>query len=125
MAELPVYVFKKDLYRRSRGGKTKLIDIYCAACNSLLLVYQKDLPKGALKRCYLDRIFWPEEYASLSGSKEVLETKNMPNLVCGKCGAVIGGPLLYTKHGEHRLAYSLIIGRFVKKQSTHGIGREK
>ncbi len=122
MPELPVYLFKKDKYRRNRGGKTKLIDIYCSACSSLLLVYQKDMPQGALKRCYLDRIFWPEKYSSLQHDASVQVTGDLPNLACGKCSTIVGTQMLYAKHGENRLAYRMIHVRFTKKNSTHGIG---
>lgn len=122
---LPVYVFKKDKYRRARGGKTKLIDIYCGSCNALILVYQKDLPRGVLKRCYLDRIFYPPKYSSLQKDKEIEDTKDMPKLQCEKCKNVIGSAIRYTKHGEDRLAYNLIQGNFVKKSSSHGIGKDK
>ncbi|MGA2800197.1 MAG: hypothetical protein ABSE71_02610 [Candidatus Micrarchaeaceae archaeon] len=121
---LSIYYFKKDKYRRARGGKTKLIDVYCASCNALLLVYQKDLPRGALKRCYLDRIFYPPKYSDLQHDKMIKETKEMPKLQCENCKAIIGTPMRYTKHGEDRLAYNLIQGKFIKKNSSNGIGKD-
>ena len=121
---LPVYYFKKDKYRRARGGKTKLIEIYCASCNTLLLIYQKDLPRGALKRCYLDRMFYPSKYSNLQRDKTIKDTEDMPKLQCESCKVIIGTPMRYTKHGEDRLAYNLIQGRFIKKNSSHGIGRD-
>jgi hypothetical protein len=125
ISKLPIYYFKKDKYLRARGGKTKLIDIYCASCNALLLIYQKDLPRGALKRCYLDRIFYPLRYSSLQQDNRIKGIEDMPKLQCESCKAVIGTPIRYTKHGENRLAYNLIQGKFVKKNSVHGIGKDK
>jgi hypothetical protein len=122
---LPVYYFKKDKYRQSRGGKTKLIDVYCTSCNTLLLVYQKDLPRGALKRCYMDRMFYPVKYSDLQRDKAIKDVKDMPKLQCENCKAVIGTAMRYTKHGEDRLAYNLIQGKFIKKNSSHGIGKDK
>jgi hypothetical protein len=122
--KLPVYYFKKDRYRRARGGKTKLIDVYCSFCHNLLLIYQKDLPRGLLKRCYLDRIFYPHRFASLQHDKPP-DAMGIPKLECESCRSIIGTPMRYTKHGENRLAYNMIQGKFIKKSSTHGIGREK
>jgi hypothetical protein len=122
---IPIYYFKKDKYRRARGGKTKLIDIYCSSCNALFLIYQKDLPIGVLKRCYLDRIFYPLKYSDLQHDKGIKDAKNMPKLQCENCKVVIGTQIRYTKHGEDRLAYNLIQGKFMKKNSTHGVGKDK
>lgn len=118
---IPRYKFKNDVYRRARGGDTKLIDVYCAKCGSHIIVYQKDMPRGKLKRCYLDRIFFPAEYASLQDSN-ITRPNEIPKLKCGSCGNVIGLPTIYAKHGEHRLAYSMIQNAFIKKSSTHGVG---
>ena len=89
------------------------------------MVYQKDLPRGVLKRCYLDRMFYPDKYGSLQHDKSIQDTRDMPKLECEKCKKVIGTPMRYTKHGENRLAYNLIQGKFIKKNSTHGIGKDK
>ena len=121
----PVYRLKRDKYRKARGGRARLIDVYCAACDSLVLVYQKDLPRGLLKRCYIDRIFYPDKYAALQKDPKVRGPKDLPALACAGCNALLGTPILYTKHGERRLAYGMLHGRFTKKISTHGIGRER
>lgn len=52
-------IFKKDIYRRRRGGDSKLLAIHCQKCKSLICFYQKD-GHGGLFRLYLDRIFKPE-----------------------------------------------------------------
>ena len=122
-SKLPVYKLKSDRYRRSRV-KAKLIDIYCANCGALALVYQKDAPREALRRCYIDRIFWPPKYEELQHTKRALEISAMPNLVCLKCGTIIGTPMLYEKHGEERLAYSMVRTAYIAKDSTHSIGRD-
>ncbi len=123
--DLPIYYFRKDRYRKTRGGKTKLIDIYCGSCNALLLIYQKDFPRGALKRCYVDRIFYPAKYSSIRSDKSIQDTDDMPKLKCRECKAVIGTPMRYTNHGENRLAYSMIKSKFTKKNSSHGIGKDR
>ena len=48
----------------------------------------------------------------------------MPKLQCENCKAIIGTPMRYTKHGEDRLAYNLIQGKFIKKNSSNGIGKD-
>ena len=96
---------KKDKYFRERGGTAKIINVLCSKCGKLLLVYQKDGP-GWLKRCYLNRIIWPEEYLILQ--KSVKTPEDLKNLVCG-CGEIIGSPM---KHKDSRIAFHLIRGKF-------------
>lgn len=106
------HVFKKDKYVKTRGGNSQFLDLYCAQCNHHFALYQKDGP-GSLLRLYLDRIFEPEELHSLqftSGGK-----KDLPNLQCPQCDALIGVPMVYEK--EKRLAFRLQHGSFVKKKS--------
>ena len=87
---------KRDKYLKKRGGTAKIINVLCAKCGKLILVYQKDGP-GWLKRCYLNRII---------GRK--FENKNSERLLC-KCGELIG---LTVKHKDGRLAYRLIRSKF-------------
>ena len=98
---------KKDKYFRKRGGTAKIIDVSCAVCGKLIFVYQKDGP-GWLKRCYLNRIVEPEEYAKMQKDKTIKDTNDFGNLVCN-CGKVIGSPM---KHKDGRLAFHLIRGKF-------------
>ncbi len=49
---------KNDLYRKRRGGNTRLLEISCRKCKQFICFYQKD-GKGGLFRLYLDRIFEP------------------------------------------------------------------
>jgi ribosomal protein S27E len=121
---LPVYRLKHDMYRKRRGN-AKLIDIYCANCGELALIYQNDAPKGMLRRCYIDRIFWPPKYEELQHARRALDISAMPNLVCLKCGTLIGTPMLYAKPGEQRLAYRMVGRSFTSKASTHAISRGK
>jgi len=102
---------KRDSYRSERGGTAKLIDVICANCSSKILLYQKDGP-GWLKRCYLNRIFEPEEYAKLQDDKSISGPKDMPNLICLSCKKLIGTPI---KHKDGRLAFALIPGSFKRK----------
>jgi len=102
---------KKDKYRAKRGGSAKLIDVICTNCGSKVLLYQKDGP-GWLKRCYLNRIFWPPKYANLQKDKRIKSIERMPKLVCLKCRKVIGLPM---KHKDGRLAFNLIRGSFRRR----------
>ena len=102
---------KNDKYRKKRGGTAKLIDVICKNCNSKVLLYQKDGP-GWLKRCYLDRIFWPIEYSKLQNKKSINSPERMPKLVCLNCGRLIGTP---DKHKDGRLAFTLLKGSFKRR----------
>jgi hypothetical protein len=96
---------KKDKYLRERGGTAKIINVSCDKCGKLIFVYQKDGP-GWLKRCYLNRIVSPKEYASLS--KKIKDPKELKPLIC-QCGFNLGSPI---KHKDGRIAYHLIRGNF-------------
>jgi hypothetical protein len=95
---------KKDKYLRERGKTTKIIRVLCAKCNSLIFIYQKDGP-GWLKRCYLNRVFEPKNYAKIKDLSELSKLK------C-KCGSIIGSPIRYK---DGRLAYHLVRGKFRRK----------
>ncbi len=95
---------KKDKYFRERGGTAKIIKVRCSRCNSLIFIYQKDGP-GWLKRCYFNRIIFPDKYALLSKTKDI---NGIDKVVCS-CGEIIGSPI---KHKDGRLAYHLIRGKF-------------
>ncbi|MBP7708446.1 hypothetical protein KA107_02080 [Candidatus Pacearchaeota archaeon] len=101
---------KKDKHFRKRGGTTKIITVSCKACGNLLFVYQKDGP-GWLKRCYLNRILFPEEYASLQKNKLLKIPKDLGNLKCS-CGSLIGTPI---QHKDSRLAFKLVRKSFKRK----------
>ena len=83
--------FKKDGFKESRGNYSRLLEIYCNACENKVLIYQKDGP-GILKRLYLDRI--------LESNIEVNK-----NLICNKCKQILGIPYIYEK--EERKAFRL------------------
>lgn len=106
------FKIKSDKYLQQRGGTAKFINIICSKCNNLIFVYQKDGP-GWLKRCYINRIVFPEKYASLKKIRELVSTIQLGNLVCS-CGNLIGTPMTYK---DKRLAYHLIRGNFTRK--TH------
>ncbi len=101
--------FKRDKHRKARGGTSKFLNLYCANCKEFLLLYQKDGP-GPLKRLYLDRIFEPEKLREL---QEIVDIKEIPNLVCSHCKTVIGTPYIYEK--ENRNAILLNPHNFIKK----------
>jgi len=105
------HTFKKDRYSKNRGGNSRFLDIFCSACGSHIALYQKD-GAGRLLRMYIDRIFAPATLAALrkDGSK-----KDLPSLQCQKCHALIGIPMVY--ESENRLAFRMVRGSFVKKNS--------
>ena len=61
-------VLKNDIYKRRRGGDSKLLVIHCRKCNEFLCYYQKD-GHGGLFRLYLDRIYEPA--VSIEGTELV------------------------------------------------------
>ena len=109
-----MYELKNDKYRRARGGKAVFIDILCAKCNGLVMVYQKD-GEGKLKRCYLNRIFFPLELERLQYSPAVKTTKDFSALFCKTCKQLIGSPML---HHEGRLAFRLFPGSYFKTRHS-------
>jgi hypothetical protein len=109
------YYFKKDKYVNHRGGNSHFLDLFCSKCNQYFALYQKDGP-GRLLRMYLDRIFAPRELSILQS--KINNKNDVPNLICPKCGALIGTPMIY--EAENRLAFRLVYGSFIKKKS-HGV----
>lgn len=106
------YAPKKDRHSKDRGGNSRFFDIFCSACNSHVALYQKDGP-GALLRMYLDRIFAPVALSTLQN--QVGSKKDIPNLQCPACHALIGTPMVYEL--ESRLAFRMVRGSFAKKNS--------
>jgi hypothetical protein len=102
------FEFKKDRYRRSRGGSSRFLEIHCEHCSRLLAIYQKDGP-GPLKRMYIDRIFAPQNLVTL----ENIPVKKLPNFICPHCHRLIGIPYIYEK--EKRPAFRLFEGSVTKK----------
>jgi hypothetical protein len=94
----PQIRLKNDKYRKSRGGYSKLLEIFCVNCKTALFSYQKDGP-GILKRLYIDRIQNPEQIK--------------PQLICSNCKEVLGTQIIYKK--ENRPAYRLFAGAVSKK----------
>ena len=105
---------KNDEYRRVRGGKAFMIHIYCSRCNNKILYYQKD-GDGPLKRCYLNRIFWPKEFEKLQYNKTLSHPNTIPALICPQCQTVIGKAIL---HHDGRMAFRLRPGFCFKKRDT-------
>jgi len=103
--------FKKDKYRKVRGGYSRFLEISCHHCNKKTLIYQKDGP-GELKRMYLDRIVLPQNIAQT----QKLSIEKVPNLVCTKCKYILAIPYVYPK--EKRNAYRLFVGAVNKKVTT-------
>lgn len=91
-----------------------MVRVHCAACGNEVLYYQKD-GDGALKRCYLNRIFAPEAFAQLQHDRSCTEPRDLPPLVCPRCDVVIGKAI---RHYDGRLAFRLRPGLFFKKRDT-------
>ncbi len=102
------FSFKKDKYKTTRGGHSRLLNIYCRKCKSVVIIYQKD-GSGNLRRLYLDRIFAPANVAGL----QFLNIKDIPILKCKKCGEVLGTPYIYIK--EKRKAFRLYQDSVIKQ----------
>ena len=102
---------KSDKYLKARGGRAKVLDIFCSSCDSYILTYQKD-GFGRLLRLYLNRIIAPSELERLQHFA-YQSTKTIEDLVCSSCDNKIGNPI---RHHDNRFAYSLVTGSFYKKK---------
>ncbi len=91
--------FKNDRYRKVRGGYSRILQIRCRKCNSVICFYQKD-GAGNLRRMYMDRILEP----CVSVSKKQLTCSNKH---------LLGINILYEK--ERRLAFRLFVDAVTKK----------
>ncbi len=100
--------FKRDKYKASRGGYSRLLNICCRKCQTIVAVYQKD-GSGNLRRMYMDRIFAPDELANL----QTLSVQDAPVLKCKKCSEVLGTPYIYPK--EKRKAFRLYQDAVIKR----------
>lgn len=89
---------KSDRFKRSREGRSQLLDISCAKCGRHLFDYQKD-GAGILKRAYYDRILGTNV--------------GKGNLICPNCKTLLGVPMVYKK--ENRQAIRLLKGAVSKK----------
>jgi hypothetical protein len=89
-------IFKNDKYKRVRGGYSRLLEISCEKCDTVICKYQKD-GTGNLRRMYMDRIMDP-----------TISIKNK-NLLCD----ILGVKIVYEK--ENRLAFRLFVDAIKKK----------
>ena len=92
-------IFKNDKYKKVRGGYSRLLEISCQKCSSVICKYQKDGP-GNLRRMYFDRISEPQ----ISISRK--------DLTCFK-GHLLGVKIIYEK--ENRPAFRLFVDSVIKK----------
>ncbi len=104
----PEFKLKKDKFKSSRSGYSKLLDIYCRKCDNIVAIYQKDGP-GNLRWMYLDRIFSPENLTNLQN----LNLKDISELKCPKCGQILGSLYIYEK--ESRPAFRLFVDAVIKR----------
>ena len=90
---------KNDRYRKTRGGHSRLLNIFCEKCGEYICNYQKDGP-GSLKRMYIDRIIEPRV--------SILRK----DLSCLK-SHLLGVKIIYEK--EKRPAFRLFVDSVKKK----------
>lgn len=102
---------KHDVFCDNRGGESALLVLYCRNCGQKLMLYQKDRPRGYLKRLYLDRIYAPAAMARL----QHLPIQQAPQLLCPQCRHIIGLPYIHPK--EKRKAYMIEVASLIKKTS--------
>jgi len=108
MSKKTNFSFKKDKYKSSRSGHSRLLDVYCRKCENIVLLYQKD-GSGNLRRLYMDRIFVPDELSNLQN----LSIRDVSVLKCKKCGEMLGAPYIYQK--EKRKAFRIYQDAITKK----------
>lgn len=111
------FTIKKDKYKSSRGGYSRILNVFCRKCESLVLVYQKDGP-GNLRRLYLDRILDQTERVNLQNK----DIDDVPALKCPSCSELLGTAYIYPK--EKRPAYRLFQDSVVKRIRKKDINRE-
>lgn len=102
---------KKDRFRRSRGGTSRFLDLFCNRCGTHFALYQKDGP-GDLLRLYLDRIYPPTRYQAFTNT----EWSQSGGVRCERCSEIIGVPMIYEREG--RPAIRLVPGALRKATSN-------
>ena len=98
------FTLKNDKYKKTRGGYSRFLNIFCDSCGEYLVLYQKDGP-GELKRMYLDRIVAPK-----------ISPAKAREFICPSCKKIIG--TFYTYKKEKRPAIRLYQGSISKKIGT-------
>ena len=78
------FKIKKGRFKTSRGGNSKILELFCPYCNKKILIYQKD-GIGKLKRLYMDRILYPEHLTEL----EKIPLEKINKLSCPDCKKVL------------------------------------
>lgn len=106
------YRLTHDAYRDNRGGQAALLVLYCRNCGRKLMLYQKDHPRGFLKRLYLDRIYAPASYTRLRS----WPLRRIPPLTCPDCHHIIALPYVHPKEG--RKAYMIEVASLLKQKSN-------
>jgi len=98
----------QDKYKSARSGKSKILNIHCRECDTIVIEYQKD-GIGNLYRLYMDRIMAPDEYIGLQ--KKAI--RDIEPLRCQQCKAIIATPYIYKK--EQRNAFRIVQEAMVKR----------
>lgn len=88
------------------------LSLSCANCDAFLMLYQKD-GKGALRRCYYNRILYPPDLAVL---QSIGAEASSAVLRCGACSSPIGHEMIYR---DGRPAFRLVPGSVRTKRGVH------
>ncbi len=96
---MPRLGFKNDSFRKARGGRSRILSIWCEKCDAKVCTYQKDGP-GPLRRLYIDRIINPAV------------SINKKEFSCPK-KHLLGMKMIYEK--ERRPAFRLFVDAIAKK----------
>ena len=102
------FTLKKDEFSQARGSYSRIVNILCRKCKTLIAVYQKDGP-GNLRRMYMDRIYDPLNLVKLK-EKPI---EKIPELKCHHCKRILGTPFFYEK--DKRKTYRMYQDAVIKK----------
>jgi GTP cyclohydrolase II len=94
--------------RRERGGEALVLELRCAFCDALIMIYEK-VGRGPLFRLYLDRVLGPPSRLADAEQFAAQSVEDLARLQCDSCHAVIGEP---TRYREGRLAFRLRSGTY-------------
>ena len=94
-------ILKQDIFKKSRGVYSRVLNLFCENCKVKICHYQKD-GAGPLKRIYVDRIILPK-----------IIWKNNKKLLCKKCFRWIGIGMVYKV--EKRKCFILFQDTVIKK----------
>lgn len=98
----------RDKYKSARSGASKILNIHCRECDTIVIEYQKD-GTGNLYRLYMDRIMAPDVYVGWQNK----DINGIEPLRCLQCKTIIAMPYIHKK--ENRNAFRIIQEAMVKR----------